>query len=115
MNKNKVIRHQQLRLILYNLIAFTLLFGLFGVIVFGQMRTTLFAKPDRDLTMYKSIIEARFGGSPLKDGSSERFRFGRVMPSKPPDHSRAVERQWRNFQHPADRHAELRKLRFGKS
>ncbi|MGG4043852.1 sensor histidine kinase [Paenibacillus favisporus] len=91
MNKNKVIRHQQLRLILYNLIAFTLLFGLFGAIVFGQMRTTLFAKPDRDLTMYKSIIEARFGDSPLKDGSSERFRFGRVMPPPSP---RIIPVQW---------------------
>ncbi|GIP28901.1 two-component sensor histidine kinase [Paenibacillus sp. J23TS9] len=67
MNKNKVIRSQQLRFMVYTLIAFTLLFGIFGTIIFSQIKTTLYAKTDTDLNGYKMMIES--GGRGAENGT----------------------------------------------
>ncbi|WP_212981625.1 hypothetical protein [Paenibacillus azoreducens] len=52
-----MIRSQQLRFMVYTLIAFTILFGIFGTIIFGQIKATLYAKTDSDLNGYKRMIE----------------------------------------------------------
>ncbi len=73
MNKNKVIRSQQLRFMVYTLIAFTLLFGMFGAIIFGRIQSTLYAKTDSDLTASKRWLEtgmelnAERGKEPVRD------------------------------------------------
>lgn len=72
MNKNKVIRSQQLRFMVYTLIAFTLLFGMFGAIIFGQIQSTLYAKTDSDLMASKRWLEtggagAERGKEPIRD------------------------------------------------
>ncbi|MGN7359102.1 sensor histidine kinase [Paenibacillus sp. SAF-054] len=80
MNKNKVIRSQQLRFMVYTLIAFTLLFGIFGTIIFGQIKTTLYAKTDHDLNSYQTMIETGGRGSlngmnPGRDPFSDKNGF----------------------------------------
>ncbi|MEC0369641.1 sensor histidine kinase [Paenibacillus chibensis] len=80
MNKNKVIRSQQLRFMVYTLIAFTLLFGIFGTIIFSQIKTTLYAKTDNDLNNYKMMIETDGkgegnGAGPDKDPFADKTGF----------------------------------------
>ncbi|TCZ73544.1 HAMP domain-containing histidine kinase [Paenibacillus albiflavus] len=55
MSKQPVIRKQQISFMLYNFIAFSIIFTLFGVIVFSQMKSTLLAKVDEELTRNQEI------------------------------------------------------------
>lgn len=73
MNKNKVIRSQQLRFMVYTLIAFTILFGIFGTIIFGQIQTTLYAKTDSDLIASERMLET--GGERGKDPFRDKYGF----------------------------------------
>ncbi|MDR9853547.1 HAMP domain-containing sensor histidine kinase [Paenibacillus sp. VCA1] len=81
MNKNKVIRSQQLRFMVYTLIAFTMLFGIFGAIIFGQIKATLYAKTDSDLLASKRMLET--GGAAV-EGGNEPFpdKYGFIPRAK---------------------------------
>ncbi|WP_312109035.1 sensor histidine kinase [Brevibacillus reuszeri] len=57
MTEKKLIRRQQLTFMIYNFIAFTLIFSIFGLIIFSQMKLTLYSKTDNDLYSFKSMIE----------------------------------------------------------
>lgn len=62
MFKNKVFRNQQLKFMLFNLIAFTVIFSIFGIIIFGQVQGTLFSKTDDELLRFKQMMEEQFPG-----------------------------------------------------
>lgn len=63
MFKKKIFRTQQLKFMLLNLIAFTVIFTIFGIIVFDQVQRTLYSKVDEELMSYKEMH--------LKDGIGE--------------------------------------------
>lgn len=46
-------RSQQLKFMVYNLIAFTVIFTIFGIIIFTQVQSTLFTKTDEELLLFK--------------------------------------------------------------
>ncbi|WP_394238480.1 sensor histidine kinase [Niallia oryzisoli] len=54
-NRN-LFRSQQLKFMVYNLIAFTVIFTIFGVIIFTQVQSTLFSKADEELKLFKEKI-----------------------------------------------------------
>ncbi|MFB3161648.1 hypothetical protein ABLO26_09760 [Neobacillus sp. 179-J 1A1 HS] len=56
MFKNKIFRKQQLKFMVLNLISFTVIFTIFGFIVFSQVQNTLFTKTDEELKMVKEKI-----------------------------------------------------------
>lgn len=57
MTEKKLIQRQQLTFMLYNFIAFTLIFSIFGLIIYSQMQFTLYSKTDNDLFAFKRSIE----------------------------------------------------------
>lgn len=56
MLKQKIFRKEQIRFMILNLIAFTVIFTIFGVIIFGQVQSTLFTKTDEELEALKNRI-----------------------------------------------------------
>lgn len=56
MFKQKIFRKEQLTFMVLNLIAFSVIFTIFGFIIYGQVQTTLFTKTDEELTEFKSMI-----------------------------------------------------------
>jgi len=60
MDKNLVIKKQQFKFMLLNFIAFTIIFSIFGVIIFSQVQSTLYKKTDEELLMTMDrIVNAR--------------------------------------------------------
>lgn len=57
MFKNKIFRKQQLKFMVLNLISFTVIFTIFGFIVFSQVQITLFSKADEELSMFKERMD----------------------------------------------------------
>ncbi|TKC16778.1 sensor histidine kinase [Robertmurraya kyonggiensis] len=55
MFKKKIFRQQQLKFMILNLLAFTVIFTIFGVIIFSQVQSTLFKKTDEELTSFKEM------------------------------------------------------------
>ncbi|ADY55327.1 integral membrane sensor signal transduction histidine kinase [Syntrophobotulus glycolicus DSM 8271] len=91
MNEDRIIRRQQLINMRYNLIAFLLIFTAFGLIVFNQARSTLYAKLDSELTVSRKLMESWAAGDrdferqPEAGDSFEPSRFAdlrnpRVIP-----------------------------------
>jgi two-component system sensor histidine kinase CiaH len=56
MFKRKIFRKQQLTFMLLNLIAFTVIFSIFGIIIFSQVQSTLFSKTDEELLGFKEMM-----------------------------------------------------------
>ncbi|ANU22079.1 sensor histidine kinase [Planococcus donghaensis] len=56
MNRQPIFRKQQLRFMILNLIAFSIIFTIFGVIIFQQVQNTLFLKTDDDLLQAKEFV-----------------------------------------------------------
>ncbi|EGA90803.1 integral membrane sensor signal transduction histidine kinase [Planococcus donghaensis MPA1U2] len=56
MNRQPIFRKQQLRFMILNMIAFSIIFTIFGVIIFQQVQNTLFLKTDDDLTQAKEFV-----------------------------------------------------------
>ncbi|MDT8862075.1 HAMP domain-containing histidine kinase [Alkalihalobacillus sp. MEB130] len=56
MVKQKMFRKQQLTFMVLNLIAFTIIFTIFGLIVFSQVQNTLFSEADEDLLFFKEVV-----------------------------------------------------------
>ncbi|KQL46808.1 histidine kinase [Brevibacillus choshinensis] len=65
MSENNIISRQQMTFVIYNFIAFTLIFSIFGLIIFSQMKLTLYSKTDVDLFTFKRNIEQQ-GLPPLQ-------------------------------------------------
>ncbi|MGG7619350.1 sensor histidine kinase [Bacillus coreaensis] len=72
MFKEKIFRSQQLKFMIFNLIAFTIIFTIFGIVIFSQVQGTLFKKTDEELFMVKEKNIGEFsdmtnGDRPLDD------------------------------------------------
>ncbi|QDP41906.1 sensor histidine kinase [Radiobacillus deserti] len=71
MFKKKLFRTQQLKFMALNLLAFTIIFSIFGFIIFSQVKSTLYSKTDEELHRLAERIqsEQRFDGiKPGPDG-----------------------------------------------
>lgn len=61
MAKQSLVWNQQFRFMLLNLLSFTIIFTLFGIIIFSQVRSTLFEKTDRELLSFREMVEDGIG------------------------------------------------------
>lgn len=77
MFKQKMFRKQQVTFMILNLIAFTIIFSIFGVIIFGQVQRTLFSETDDELQEFRSIMT----------DSTPPMRQEKFTPSNEPDHA----------------------------
>lgn len=57
MNRDAIVKKQQTRFMLLNLLAFTVIFTLFGIIIFNQVQTTLFSQTDEELMQVRKVVE----------------------------------------------------------
>jgi two-component system, OmpR family, sensor histidine kinase CiaH len=62
MFKKKIFRQQQLKFMILNLLAFTIIFAIFGIIIFSQVQSTLFSKTDEELLSFKDKIADHISG-----------------------------------------------------
>ena len=56
---------------IFNLIAFTVIFTIFSIIIFGQVQNTLFSKTDEELLSFQEMMtdnNPKGLRPPLKDG-----------------------------------------------
>ncbi|WP_248509734.1 cell wall metabolism sensor histidine kinase WalK [Sporosarcina sp. NCCP-2222] len=56
MRKNKLFRKEQLKFMLLNLVAFSVIFTIFDFIIFHEVQRTLFSKADRELESFQEMI-----------------------------------------------------------
>ncbi|MED3550517.1 HAMP domain-containing sensor histidine kinase [Cytobacillus praedii] len=76
MFKKALFRKQQLKFMFFNLIAFTVIFTIFGIIIIGQVQRTLFSKSDEELLSFKEMMTehpSRGFESPLPDDKMDRL------------------------------------------
>ncbi|MFE8697748.1 sensor histidine kinase [Cytobacillus sp. FJAT-53684] len=76
MFKKTIFRKQQLKFMAFNLIAFTVIFAIFGVIIIGQVQRTLYSKSDEELKSFKEMMiehPSRGFESPLPDEKMDRL------------------------------------------
>lgn len=67
MFKEKIFRSQQLKFMIFNLIAFTIIFTIFGIIIFSQVQGTLFKKTDEELLMVQEKHRNDFSDRSIED------------------------------------------------
>jgi len=67
MFKEKIFRSQQLKFMIFNLIAFTIIFTIFGIIIFSQVQGTLFKKTDEELLMVQEKHRSDFSDRTIED------------------------------------------------
>jgi two-component system, OmpR family, sensor histidine kinase CiaH len=60
MVRKSIFRKQQLSFMVLNFIAFTVIFSIFGVIIFGQVQSTLYSKTDEELQAVKEKMTDGF-------------------------------------------------------
>lgn len=63
MYNQKLFRREQFKFMAFNLIAFTVIFTLFSVIIIGQVRSTLYSNADRELHSFTERLE-QFANDP---------------------------------------------------
>ncbi|MGI8387512.1 sensor histidine kinase [Robertmurraya sp. P23] len=85
MFKEKIFRSQQLKFMIFNLIAFTIIFTIFGIIIFSQVQGTLFSKTDDELKIFKEKYTGEF--SDLNNGDRPQQDMDRTPPI---DEQRAI-------------------------
>lgn len=66
MYNQKLFRREQLKFMAFNLIAFTIIFTLFSIIIIGQVRSTLYSNADRELRSFTERVE-QFESNPPND------------------------------------------------
>lgn len=79
MSENKIITRQKMTFVIYNFIAFTLIFSIFGLIIFSQMKLTLYSKTDVDLFSFKRNIEQQ-GLPPLQSEPTAHLMKDSAVP-----------------------------------
>lgn len=78
MNNQRIFRKQQLRFMILNLIAFSIIFTIFGFIIFHQVQNTLFSEIDEELMQAKEIaasgnfVDFRSPPNPEEENGSEQ-------------------------------------------
>jgi two-component system, OmpR family, sensor histidine kinase CiaH len=80
MFKKKIFRKQQLKFMILNLLAFTIIFTVFGIIIYSQVQNTLYSKTDEELLSFKDKVS----GHPLGDMRSPMPNKG-ADPAGPPN------------------------------
>lgn len=89
MFKQKIFRKQQIKFMFFNLIAFTVIFTIFGFIIFNQVQTTLFSKSDEELVSFKEK---------MTDHISDDFQL--PSPNESPDHKPPLGERQKNGLNP---------------
>src|SRR5690554_3480061 len=74
MDKNRMLRNQQLKFMIYNFIAFTVIFTIFGIIILSQVQSTLYTKADEELLSYKDRVHDLFPRGPFPPDLRDRDR-----------------------------------------
>ena len=75
MFNKRIFKKQQLKFMIFNLIAFTVIFTIFSIIIFGQVQNTLFSKTDEELLSFKEMMKddnPKGGRLPLKVGDLDQ-------------------------------------------
>ena len=75
MFNKRIFKKQQLKFMIFNLIAFTVIFTIFSIIIFGQVQNTLFSKTDEELLSFKEMMtdnSPKGGRLPLKVGDLDQ-------------------------------------------
>lgn len=101
MFKEKMLKEQRLYFTVLNFIAFTVIFAIFGLIIFGQVKSTLFTKTDQTLLEHKELT-LRFQPSrdmpdPNRPNERDKIRNGAppsVMSPFVPASPRIIFIQW---------------------
>ncbi|MCM3758714.1 HAMP domain-containing histidine kinase [Sporosarcina aquimarina] len=71
MFNKQIFKKQQLKFMLFNLLAFTVIFTIFSIIILGQVQNTLFTKTDQELLLFKEMMtdtNSKMLRLPRKDG-----------------------------------------------
>lgn len=75
MLKENIFQSQQLKFMILNLLAFTVIFTIFGIIIFSQVQGTLFSKADEELIGFKEMMADHIpGGSKSPDPNQDSDR-----------------------------------------
>lgn len=91
MNKKKILGKQQLTFMLLNFVAFTVIFAIFGVIIFSLVQSTLYTKVDEELLFFKQRMEEERDLDLPPGSSSERVPSDLVSP---PPNPRIIVLRW---------------------
>ncbi|WRS26224.1 HAMP domain-containing sensor histidine kinase [Oscillospiraceae bacterium MB08-C2-2] len=86
--RDTVARKQQLKHTLYNFIAFSFIFAVFGLILFFQLQTSIFSKIDRDLERAHSEILDR--ADFIEDQTTFDFDAANKLHGEPPQGRRGL-------------------------
>ncbi len=89
MTDRSVIRKQQLRFVLMNLLSFTVIFTLFGIIIFSAVRTTLYEKADDELESFRAMMAGNTAGTPFEGPPPRQGGMDRNRPNP-----RVIEIRW---------------------
>ncbi|MHB8064551.1 MAG: sensor histidine kinase, partial [Ruminiclostridium sp.] len=57
MNENSIIRKQQLKNMIYSMVAFTIIFVIFGLIIFNQVKASIYSRLDSELRSSQRTME----------------------------------------------------------
>jgi len=81
-----IFKSQQLKLTGWNLLAFTIIFTIFGIVVFTFVQNTLLSKPDRELNEFQKRLsmDNNFSEGPPINESPNRFNQGGHGPALNP-------------------------------
>lgn len=70
MFNKQIFKNQQWKFMVYNLIAFTIIFGIFGIIIFSEVQRTLYSQADKELFMTKErMLESDSFAMPPRNDS----------------------------------------------
>ncbi|SDN19054.1 sensor histidine kinase [Alkalicoccus daliensis] len=75
MNNKPIFRRQQLRFMILNLLAFTIIFTIFGIIIFTQVQNTLYSETDNELRELREIL--------TRENETEGIFAPRILPASP--------------------------------
>ncbi|MDY7224452.1 sensor histidine kinase [Halalkalibacterium halodurans] len=86
MNRQRMVRKKQLTFMFLNLIAFTVIFTIFGLIIFGQVQTTLISETDKELLAFQRMIT----DDNQREVSPPAYKEGRFAPRTADDRTRMM-------------------------
>ncbi|WP_042352418.1 sensor histidine kinase [Bacillus massiliigorillae] len=88
---NDMLRKQQLTFMVSNFIAFTLIFMIFGLIIFSIVQSTLYSQADKELQAFQEKLESNFPDRIPKRDSPDDMPF---LKGKQPMNPRIIALKW---------------------
>ncbi len=82
MFKRKIFRKQQLKFMFFTLIAFTIFFTIFSLIIISQVQNTLFKKTDEELVTFKNMVLENPQTEEYPPPPNERIKRERIHPNE---------------------------------